>query len=38
MSNLLVGGCMMQRMDVQKSQQRLSYNILYMGETLQGPI
>jgi hypothetical protein len=33
-----VGGCMLQSMAVWRSQQRLSYNIQYLGEILQGPI
>jgi hypothetical protein len=32
-----VGGCMLQSMAVRRSQQWLSCNIWYMGETLQGP-
>jgi hypothetical protein len=32
-----VGGCVIQSMAVQRSQQWLSCNIQHMGETLQGP-
>jgi hypothetical protein len=36
-NNQPVGGCMIQNMAAWRYQQRLSYNIQYMGETLQEP-